>query len=138
VDDASDPKSIRAAKRAAALIERADAEVLRNLLSTPPGRAWMWRKLAALNVHHSGFDPDPNIHAFNAGQRNAGLLLQAEILSSCPDLYLLMLQERNAEDGRRPDRNPADPDDTTVAGGALDPAYADIYAERPTDAAEPA
>lgn len=68
-----------------------------NLIRTPEGRAFMWRFLQRARTHVNIFDNDPIKHAFNAGSRDMGLWLEAEIKDASPDLYIKMIKEQTNE-----------------------------------------
>ncbi len=125
--NAADRPSIRARTKQAKVIESLDRSVMRSIMANGPGRAWMYRKLEACHIHTPSFAANPYVTAYREGERNIGLLLESEIMSACPDMYLLMLQERNLTDARR-DANPTD------NAGDADAADDSIYAP---DTAEP-
>lgn len=93
--DASDPEQVNQRKRDAGRRVKANRQVVRNLLSTPQGRAWLYDVLAGCKVYSTSFiQGDPHATSFNEGQRNVGLRLTAEALAADPKNYLLMLQEK--------------------------------------------
>ena len=108
--NASDRKSIRSAEKAAALRTIQDREAVAAIMSTIPGRAWMWRQLSAAHIFATDFTADALRDAFFAGERNFGLRLLADIMLHCPDAYLQMTKEANnvRHDGN--DRSPGDTD----------------------------
>jgi hypothetical protein len=110
--NSSDRKAIRAAEKAAALRSIQDAEAITAIMSTIPGRAWMWRKLGEAHIFVNNFSGDPIRDAFSAGERNAGLILLADIMLHCPDQYLQMTKEANNE---RHDSNNRSPDADSLA-----------------------
>ena len=74
-------------------------EVLRGLMSTAAGRAWVHDKLAAAGVAHTPFiASDPHLTSFNCGMQNFGLMVLAEITAAAPNEYILMMKE-NAHGG---------------------------------------
>lgn len=93
--NASNRKDIRAAEKADALRRIQDAEAITAIMSTIPGRAWMWRQLGSANLFVSAFTGDPMRDAFSAGERNFGLRLLSDIMLHCPDAYLQMTKEAN-------------------------------------------
>lgn len=118
--NASDRKSIRSAEKAAALRTIQDREAVAAIMSTIPGRAWMWRKLSEAGIFKCVFTGDALREAFNSGERNFGLRLLDDIIAHCPDAYLQMIKESNN------DRH----DDST---GRTEPdAYPDSIAQRPS------
>ena len=106
--NASDRKSIRSAEKASVLRALQDREAVAAIMSTIPGRAWMWRQLSAAHIFATDFTADALRDAFFAGERNFGLRLLADIMLHCPDAYLQMTKEANnvRHDGN--DRSPGD------------------------------
>ena len=51
--DASDPVAVNNAKREESRRAREDADVLRKLMHTKPGRAWLYRFLASCHIYGS-------------------------------------------------------------------------------------
>ena len=97
--NASDRKAIRAAEKAAALAARARGEVIIQLMSTEPGRRYVWDKLAHAGLFATTFSTDPIQMAFNEGQRNQGLLFLNDVIEHCPDQYILAMREHNTRSG---------------------------------------
>ena len=93
--NAGERKDVRAAEKAAKIAESQSAEIIRSLMSIPPGRAWVLTLLESAHVFATSFDRDPVAMAFNEGERNQGLILLTAIMSACPDQFLLMMKERN-------------------------------------------
>ena len=96
--NAADRKSIRAAEKAAKLVDDNNRTVITAVMNTAPGRRYLWDKLAAAHVFATTFSTDPVQMAFNEGQRNQGLLLLNDIMEWCPDQFILAMREFN---GRR-------------------------------------
>lgn len=95
--NSSDRKAIRAAEKASALRTIQDAEAITAIMSTIPGRAWMWRQLSYAEIFTTNFTGDALRDAFAAGNRNFGLRLLADIMLHCPGQYLQMTKEANNE-----------------------------------------
>lgn len=64
------------------------------LMSSPRGRRLAWWLLSKSGVNRTSFNNSGSVMAFNEGQRNIGLMLQAEVLDASPDAYMTMLQEQ--------------------------------------------
>ena len=96
--NAADRKAIRAAEKAAKLVDDNNRTVITAVMNTAPGRRYLWDKLAAAHVFATTFSTDPVQMAFNEGQRNQGLLLLNDIMEWCPDQFILAMREFN---GRR-------------------------------------
>lgn len=61
---------------------------LRDIMSTPSGRAWVWSVLEQASMFGNAFDPDSAVQtAFNLGEQNVGKKLLAQIVKVCPELY---------------------------------------------------
>lgn len=50
-----------------------EIEDVRNILKTPSGRRYFWRKMGEFGIFRSSFTPNSNQTGFNEGLRNAGL-----------------------------------------------------------------
>lgn len=96
--NAANRKDVQAAAKAARQAEVASAEVIRSLMTTTIGRAWILTKLESAHIFATSYSPDATQMAFNEGERNQGLLLLNDIMRTCPDEYVLMFRERNAKD----------------------------------------
>ena len=73
-------------------------EFIRRMMQDREGRNWIWEILARLHVGSSVFSSDPYVTAFTAGEQNAGLMLQAEVLRAAPHEYLTMQLEQANDD----------------------------------------
>lgn len=91
----SDRKSIRAHEKAAAIADRERGEVLISIMSSTPGRRWVWDKMGAAHIFQTSFSVDAVQMAFNEGERNQGLLLLNDIMQWCPDQFILAMREAN-------------------------------------------
>ena len=70
-----------------------DKEDIIWLMSQPRGRRFIWRLLERTGLHRSSFTGNSTTF-FNEGQRNVGLLIQAELLEHCATDYVTMLLEQ--------------------------------------------
>lgn len=68
---------------------------LTSIMSTEGGRNVIRRHLNSTGVFTSTWNDDSHKHAYNAGKRQAGLTLVAELQEACPDKYSLLLEENN-------------------------------------------
>ncbi|MDD9340221.1 MAG: hypothetical protein PV362_11360 [Providencia heimbachae] len=80
--------------------EREDDD-LEQVMNTESGRRFIWKILSASGVFHSSFSSDPYSTAFNEGARNKGLELFNNLLSVCPDLYLVMAKEDKEQESNQ-------------------------------------
>jgi hypothetical protein len=74
-------------------VRNLEAEGLRNLLSTPQGRAFMWWMLSTAGVFSNPYTSNALQTAFNCGNMNYGQILLARIMEEQPGQYLLMTEE---------------------------------------------
>lgn len=100
--DASDGRQVRQRQQALMRQQRQDADVIRKLMLSPAGRAWMWRKLEATRAFMPNYVPGNespsalNDLVYYEGQRRFGLDLLAEVMLASTDLYLTMFREAQA------------------------------------------
>ena len=99
--DASNRKDIRAAEKAARQDEVSRLDYLRAAMSTWQGRAWFCDLLEFCHCFVEIPSWNPHQDYFQAGQRNVGLRILADIHAHCPDEYLKMMRESNARDVER-------------------------------------
>lgn len=98
--DATDEVAENNAGRDQARYRRDDVTSVRKWMSSPKGRAFVYRFLQRCHIHSTTFTPDPYVTAFNAGREDAGRYLLHLVFEACPDLYLAMLKEARAEEDR--------------------------------------
>lgn len=98
---AYNPLDRRAQERAKAEDEQAQqlaaAQVkadLTWLMSDERGRRLMWQWLGMTGMHQSSFTGDSKTF-FREGQRNVGLMLQAQLLQHVPEHWALMFLDHN-------------------------------------------
>jgi len=139
--NASDTRQIKAAIKQAKTDRALDDGVLTMVMTTPNGRAWMWRHLSRCHAFATPYTNDNNATNFRCGEQNIGLELIADLLRACPDQFIFMMREANdggrTDDDNRHDRNSPDRrrDDSGSGDDAVerDDDYSD-YADR--DASE--
>lgn len=66
---------------------------IQNILRTESGRGFMYGHLQSCLIFENIFDQDPVKHAYNAGVRKAGLLLEQKLKDADPAGYLKMIGE---------------------------------------------
>lgn len=76
---------------------RTHVEDVKWLMSSPRGRRLVWWLLAKCGVNRTSFNNSGSVMAFNEGQRNIGLVLQAEVLDAAPEAYVTMLNEQRTK-----------------------------------------
>jgi hypothetical protein len=91
--NAGDAQQVAKREKKAKIRQLEKDSALRALLGAPEGRAWMWDLLEICRVHVSCFSSEGNVMAFQEGQRNIGLILEAQIFKVNPELYLRMIKE---------------------------------------------
>ena len=99
--DASDQAATDNASRDAAAKARADADMLRIIMHTKPGRAWLYRFLERCNIYGESFTPgQPDVTAFKLGNENIGRQLMLTAMNASADLYVKMVNEQREEERR--------------------------------------
>jgi hypothetical protein len=64
------------------------------MMSSPRGRRIVWWFLEKAGVNRTSFNNSGSVMAFNEGQRNMGLMLQAQVIEHCTDDFVTMLSEQ--------------------------------------------
>lgn len=97
--DASDPAAIDNASRDVARWARDDADVIRAILHTKKGRAFILRQLDRCHINSPDkFVPGmPDATAHNLGLERYGILLLADVMSASVDLYMTAVKEQQEE-----------------------------------------
>ena len=95
--DASDPSFVRRRISEAKRREASTATVIRQIMASDTGRAWVYEKLSMCHVFQSSFSPNALDMAYREGERNVGLQFTLEVSRACPEQYLLMLKEASGE-----------------------------------------
>lgn len=99
--DAADPAAESNAKRDQARIEREDADVLRTIMHTKQGRAWLLRQLDACHINNSPFAAgQPDVTAFHLGEEAVGKRLLIAVMAASVDLYMKAIKESQEEERR--------------------------------------
>lgn len=92
-----DDEAQAAARQKSDNARRTFVEDVRWMMSSPRGRRLVWWLLAKTGINRTSFNNSGSVMAFNEGQRNIGLMLQAEVLEASPDAYMTMLQENRTK-----------------------------------------
>ncbi len=83
-------------------LRRADMDVLREIMATPQGRGWLWRRLEACHIFgNTFFGEETHRSAFAQGQENVGRRLWADVQEASLELYVKMCAEQKAETERQ-------------------------------------
>ena len=94
--NAGERKDVRRLEKESKLADQNRREFMAGVMSTQPGRLWMFDKLQACHIFASSFTTNALQTAFAEGERNVGLQLLNDIMQACPDQYVLMMKEANA------------------------------------------
>jgi hypothetical protein len=139
MDNAADRKSVRRKEKDSRIADRQRGEMILSIMSTMPGRAWLWDRLSETNIFHTTHvTGDPLASAFQEGRRSVGLSLLADIMAYCPDQYIQAMREAN-ERYHSHNASAADPADaerrgSPIADGGDSGASADSSAAGDADA----
>jgi hypothetical protein len=93
-----DEQDLAATEREAERLRRRvlAAADFRKIAELVEGRRFLRRLLAECGVHQSTFCGEPLSMAFREGRRSVGLWVQGQF-DGCPDLYIRLLQQTEAE-----------------------------------------
>ena len=80
------------------LLAQRDIEDIQFVMGSEQGRRVIWSLLEKGQVFCTCFNVDPNITAFNEGQRNLALVLFQRVMTHCPDQYLKMASEASEQE----------------------------------------
>ncbi|MBJ8822861.1 hypothetical protein I5402_04900 [Citrobacter freundii] len=75
------------------LLAQRDIDDIQFVMGSEQGRRVIWSLLEKGQVFGACFNVDPQITAFNEGQRNLALVLFQRVMAHCPDQYLTMAAE---------------------------------------------
>lgn len=75
------------------LLAQRDIEDIQFVMGSEQGRRVVWSLLAKGQVFGACFSVDPQVTAFNEGQRNLALMLFQRVMAHCPEQYLKMAEE---------------------------------------------
>lgn len=64
------------------------------VMGDPRGRRVIWRVLEKAGIYRSSYTGNSETF-FREGERNIGLMLLAEMMTTCPELHIAMLQEKD-------------------------------------------
>lgn len=100
--DVGEQQSVKARNEIVRDQETLRREALKQIMSTPQGRDWMFWLLSICKIGHTVFDTNALKMAFAAGEQNIGIQLHG--LITTPELlgsYNQMLREREPKDERK-------------------------------------
>lgn len=93
--DFDDEQLSAEAARQAEILQQRDIDDIRFVMDSAMGRRVIWKVLEQGKVFSSCFAGDPQVTAFNEGQRNLALALFQRVMANCPEQYLKMAAEAN-------------------------------------------
>ena len=94
VYNANDEKQVKKAKKRAEFDKAAELGVIRDIMSTPLGRAWIYKKLEICHIYGNPFVPgEGDTTAFKLGEANIGRMFLADVQEAASEMYLVMLKE---------------------------------------------
>lgn len=79
-------------------LEKREKDDIKFVMDSEQGRRVVWGLLEKGQVFGTCFNVDPNITAFNEGQRNLALVLFQRVMTHCPDQYLKMAAEASEQE----------------------------------------
>ena len=79
-------------------LEQREKDDIKFVMDSEQGRRVVWGLLERGQVFGTCFNVDPNITAFNEGQRNLALVLFQRVMTHCPDQYLEMAAEASEQE----------------------------------------
>ena len=118
--NAATRKHVRDQEKRGKALDRDNTVIVRSIMSTINGRAWMFDKLQRRRVFSTPFTADPYQTAFNCGVQNEGLRDFEEVVRLCPDEYVLMMREANDRQLADASRRDSGPDAERDAGNAAE------------------
>lgn len=119
--NAAQRKDIRLAEKASASAERARIDFIVAAMSTQQGRAWFHQLLVSCSLFADPYTGEALLDNFVKGQRNIGLSIYNDIVSHCPDQFVVMMKEATIQEELYERRSESEPDD---ADGTSDAEYA--------------
>lgn len=91
--DAGDRVHVKERTKVLRRVEASKRTVLRQLMGSNEGRAWMYDVLTLCHVYQSAFSTNALSMACAEGERNIGLRILGDLMEACPERYLEMLRE---------------------------------------------
>lgn len=97
--DLSDPASVKERGRKVKIVAAGHRLVIRQIMSSVEGRAWIWNLLSRCHVYSTSFSSNALSMAFQEGERNIGLIINAEVTAKpLYELYQQMVKENTDVD----------------------------------------
>ena len=115
--NAAERKDIRRAEKPAAESERARLAFVVAAMSTNQRRVYFYSLLSTCSIFDGSFSGDALLDAFTNGQRNIGLMIYNDIVTHCPDYFVLMMKESEIQEITNDRRAELPDDDDGTADG---------------------
>lgn len=90
--DTGDRQAVKDREKLAKVRDERRLDGLKQIMSTPNGRLWMWSFLSDCGLFVTVFNGNSKDY-FNLGQRNAAMPHFAQIQQHCMPEYMLMVKE---------------------------------------------
>jgi hypothetical protein len=101
--NASDPEQVAAKRRSAGKKRKQDDGVVKSIMASQAGRAWMHSLLGSCHCFSMSFTGEALSSAFKEGERNIGNMMIASIMKTASEEFILMLKEHNNDRTSSPD-----------------------------------
>jgi hypothetical protein len=93
--NAAERSHVKAAAKAAKRLDADRGTILRTIMDSSSGRAWILDRLERCHVFASSYSDNHLAMAFAEGERNIGLQDLSDLMQFTPDAYVLMMREAN-------------------------------------------
>jgi hypothetical protein len=91
--DAGDRRQVERREKTAKTARAQRGEDLRWLMGDLRGRRFLWELLGRAGIFRGSMGPSAEVTAFNEGRRDLGLVVLADLMRVCPELYARMQAE---------------------------------------------
>lgn len=96
--DFDDDQLVSETARKKEILLQRDIDDIRFVMDSAQGRRVIWAVLEQGKVFSACFAGDPQVTAFNEGQRNLALALFQRVMAHCPEQYLKMAAEASEQE----------------------------------------
>lgn len=97
--DAGDARSVKEHVRKAKVSAAGRTRLVRQIMSSVEGRVWIWEILSRCHIYSTSFSTNALSMAFQEGERNIGLMINAEVTAKpLYELYQQMVKENTDVD----------------------------------------
>lgn len=120
--DGSNRKQVREREKELKIAENNRIAYTRRIMSDAAGRKWMHDLLVRCHIWHTSFAAgQPDTTAFRLGEQNLGLQVFADVISSSPAEYVLMMSEAAIKESVHDRRYSDDRSTSSELPGSEDP-----------------